>query len=134
MNNGLVERLYPVADLVIPIPETADVNVNNLVKLSEFEKQVKTAQASIAGATPISSWKADGAVARANTQEGELIKLLTTCVDPESWSGKGGRATIAYHSGCMTLAVHATPAHQERIATVLAGLRRRRAECQCSAK
>jgi len=57
-------------------------------------------------------------------REGELIKLLTTCVDPESWSGKGGKATIAYHSGCMTLAVHATPAHQERIATVLAGLRR----------
>ena len=127
VENVLIERLYPVADLITPIPENSDLDLRNQVKPSGLEKQQKPAPAnpkltSASPAPPIDSPANN--IASTKTREDELVNLLTTCVDPESWSAKGGRSTIAYHAGCMTLAVHALPAHHEKIASVLAGLRR----------
>ena len=125
--NVLIERLYPVADLVTPIADNSDLDLHNQVKPSGLEKLTKPSQASPvampATQVPSSDTSAKD-VARAKTREEELVNLLITCVDPESWAAKGGRSTIAYHAGCMTLAVHALPAHHERIASILAGLRR----------
>lgn len=126
---ALVERLYPVADLIVPVVETTKVDIRNFVKLSECGNLAKGASGNANSNAsdnqpPASIGKAVEASAPAKTSEDELIAMLTTCVEPTSWAGKGGKATIAYHSGCMTLAVHAIPAHQERIAAVLAELRR----------
>jgi type II secretory pathway component GspD/PulD (secretin) len=127
LENVLVERLYPVADLITPIAENAEVELRNLAKLSGLENLQKPAQANSGSTTASPLPQKDvpaNNVAPAKTREDELVNLLTTCVDPESWSAKGGRSTIAYHAGCMTLAVHALPAHHEKIASILAGLRR----------
>lgn len=125
----LVECLYPVADLVIPVAETAKADIRNFIQLSERDKLARAASGNANANASLNqpttnSGKAVEAPAPARTSEDELIAMLTTCVDPTSWAGKGGKATIAYHSGCMTLAVHALPAHHTRIAAVLAELRR----------
>lgn len=125
----LVERLYPVADLVVAPVETAHLSVQNFVKLSGFDKLTQNAPGN-ANAQPADNQSQSEVAKRlepaipATTREGELVNMLTACVDPTSWAGKGGKSTIAYHSGCMTLAIHALPAHHARIAAVLAELRR----------
>ena len=125
-----IERLYPVADLVTPLAvETGHVNVQDFVKLSEFDKVALPAfeNANAPAADNQLSDARDKASAPrqpARTREDELINMLVSCVDPTSWAGKGGKASIAYHAGCMTLAVHTLPDHHERIAAVLAELRR----------
>jgi type II secretory pathway component GspD/PulD (secretin) len=125
----LVERLYAVADLVVPPVEPVQIDVQNFVKLSEFDKlseRIPTnalSKATENNSRPAGEKSRDSEVP-ARTREGELINMITTCVDPTSWADKGGKATIAYHAGCMTLAVHALPAHHERIAAVLSELRR----------
>jgi type II secretory pathway component GspD/PulD (secretin) len=123
---ALIERLYPVADLVTPLVEPAHVDVQNFVKLADFDK--RTPEIAMAPASNDQPKNANESAATAappaRTREDELINVLVTCVDPQSWAVKGGKSTIAYHAGCMTLAVHAVPAHHERIAAVLAELRR----------
>jgi len=117
----LVERLYPVGDLVVPVVETAKVDVRNFVRLSERDK---VANSNATDIQPLATMeKRLKPSVPVKTSEDELIAMLTTCVDPTSWAGKGGKATIAYHSGCMTLAVHAFPATRLELPRVLSELR-----------
>ncbi len=57
------------------------------------------------------------------TQEKHLIQLITSTVEPKSWSAKGGRGTIDYHPLTMGLVVLQTPDVQEQVADLLNSLR-----------
>jgi type II secretory pathway component GspD/PulD (secretin) len=82
----MVTKVYPVADLVIPVG-------------GDKKAPVKTT-------------------------EHRLIKLISTTVAPESWAAKGGEGTIDYFPLTMALAVNQPWDIQEKIAEVLASLRK----------
>ena len=55
--------------------------------------------------------------------EDNLIRLITNVVEPGSWSQLGGRGTIDYYPLGYSLIVTQSPAVQEQIEALLAGLR-----------
>jgi general secretion pathway protein D len=88
-----------VADLVVPLP---DVDAN------------------VAG----NSAKADRAGKQSPTTEEELIKLIVTTIQADSWKDLGGRGDIQYFPAGMALVIEQTPAVHQGIADLLAALRR----------
>src|SRR5262249_16667517 len=56
--------------------------------------------------------------------EQKLIKLLTSTVQPRTWSEVGGPATIDYFPLTMSLVVNQTPGVHEQIQELLTALRR----------
>jgi hypothetical protein len=60
----------------------------------------------------------------------ELIGTIVNTVEPNSWAGNGGEATIDYYYRSRAIVVRQTPDVQEQIAEVLAGLRQARAESE----
>jgi hypothetical protein len=117
----LVQKVYPVADLVVPIENCGGATLPDLMKKME--------QASQAGATAVCQSSPQPCVRSENqppkqTAEGELMKLLRAAVAPESWSERGGPGMMEYHSIGMALVVRQTPAVQEQVADLLEKLRR----------
>ena len=53
-----------------------------------------------------------------------LIRLITTTIEPQSWSDLGGKGTIQYFPLGMALVVNQTPDIQEQIIDLLTALRR----------
>jgi hypothetical protein len=94
----LVTVIYPVADLVVPIPYNLESpkTTTGPNRLSDHE----------------------------STQEKALIKLIHAVVAPESWRNAGGRGPIRYVEQGMALAVQQTKQAHEEIAAVLHVLRR----------
>jgi type II secretory pathway component GspD/PulD (secretin) len=91
----LVERVYPIADLIVPISE-----------------DVSTGDSPAKQAEP------------AKTLESKLMNLLCSSVAPESWKDNGGLATMQYFPLGMSLVIRQTADVHERIAALLAELRR----------
>jgi type II secretory pathway component GspD/PulD (secretin) len=58
------------------------------------------------------------------TMEDMLIKLITSAVQPRSWSDMGGPGTIDYFPLTMALVINQTPDIQEQVSDLLAALRR----------
>ncbi len=58
------------------------------------------------------------------TLEERLIKLITSAVEPRSWSDLGGAGTIDYHPLTKSLVINQTPDVQEQILDMLNSLRR----------
>src|SRR5262245_62953084 len=82
----LVQKVYHVADLVIPIP---DFEMGDRPKSS--------------CATPCPAAK------EAKTCEADLIKLVQTTVAPQTWATMGGSGTIEYYPVGMALVANETP-------------------------
>jgi general secretion pathway protein D len=97
---GLVQRVYAVADLIVPLESAAPA--------------VK-AGAGLAPRPPCQS---------PVTLEDNLIRLITRSVEPVSWSDSGGAGTIDYYPLGMALVVRQTPAAHEQVADLLDALRR----------
>lgn len=95
---GLITRVYAVSDLVTPIPHlTPGSERDNLQRMRD----------------PLAA------------EFDELIDLITTTVDPESWSDVGGQGFVATHEGTLSLVIRQTrPAH-EQISDLLRQVRRR---------
>jgi hypothetical protein len=91
---GMICKVYPVADLVIPIAGT-------------FAARTE-----------------DGKPAANRTHEDRLIQLVCSVLAPRSWRCGGGRASIGYFPLGMALVVRHTPEMQEQVADLLAALRR----------
>lgn len=58
------------------------------------------------------------------TTEDALIRIITSTIEPQSWSTVGGSGTIEYHPLTMSLVVNQTPNIQEQVADLLNNLRR----------
>jgi type II secretory pathway component GspD/PulD (secretin) len=100
----LVQRVYEVADLVIPLDG---------IRAAEPKASAAPRQATGDRRTPI------------KTIEDQLMKLIVTEIQPESWSGKGGPGTMDYHPLTMSLVVNQTADVHEEIAALLKALRRK---------
>lgn len=58
------------------------------------------------------------------TTEEALIRLITSTIEPQSWSTVGGSGTIEYYPLTMSLVINQTPNIQEQVADLLNNLRR----------
>ena len=104
---NLVAKVYGVFDLIVPrddfpMSESATSSATNGTTVTKQTRQ--------------------------NTTEGQLIKLITSTVAPQSWTNAGGPAKIEYVPLGNTLLVHQTPEAHAKIADLLAFLRRERGQ------
>jgi type II secretory pathway component GspD/PulD (secretin) len=143
----LVARTYPVADLVIPVDNATLPTSASLTKTLEQISARQQAPALRTGSTPFQGGhaltngtnvsSADGgssSAAPAGTPDGAkppdqpmqnlLIKMITSTIQPASWSDMGGPGTIEYWPLGLALVVNQTPDIQEQVADLLAALRR----------
>jgi hypothetical protein len=104
----LVQRVYAVADLIVPFDNPQPVQAKPKVE------QSMPACTSACCATRS---------APSRTLEDRLIKLVVQTVAPQTWQQNGGAAKIEYYPLGMSLVVRQTAAVQEQIADLLAALR-----------
>jgi hypothetical protein len=93
---------YPVADLVVPIPELAPFLCRKYSDLA-------------------------GKSTPGMTAEDVLLRVITSTIEPNSWSEVGGKGTIQYFPLGMALVINQTQDIQEQIAYLLTALRRAQA-------
>jgi general secretion pathway protein D len=105
-HKALVQRVYPVADLVIPFQNTISPIVLNAGKDTAANPAPPPAQSP------------------QPTYEEHLIRLITAGIVPRSWSEMGGRGTIDYFPLTMTLVISQTPAVHQQVVALLEELRR----------
>src|SRR5262249_53933029 len=140
----LVQKVYSVADLVIPIDNYAIPNPSQLMKAFEQNTGNKTLpngittgqtpQMSLSGGTAVSPGQqlstqpsTPGSTSAAsptgastyqtlakNTLEDVLMKLIANTVAPQSWNDVGGPGTIDYFPIGMALVINQTPDVQEQ--------------------
>lgn len=94
----LVQRTYPVADLIIP--------------LDNYGPSSPSAFSTTPARAPA-----------APTTQDQLMRLIFNSVAPESWAEVGGRATMDYFPLGMALVINQTVAVHEQIAALLDSLR-----------
>jgi type II secretory pathway component GspD/PulD (secretin) len=145
-----VQKVYSVADLVIPIDNYAIPNSANLLKVLDENSKNRGFRLQGAGsATNMDAGQPTGnsslsttpggsghqmlpgtmaastnVTLAKNTIEDVLIKLVTNTVSPQTWSDVGGSGTIEYFPIGMALVINQTPDIQEQVAELLAALRR----------
>ena len=138
---GKLQRItYQVADLVIPVPNSAGVipPIATTGVLGNppapYQPTPVPGPYAVTGGTPTGS-PTGGPFATdlsgttitktaPQTREEQLIKLITNAVEPRSWSDLGGSGTIDYHPLTMGLVINQTPDIQEQIQDLLNSLRR----------
>jgi general secretion pathway protein D len=143
----LITKVYPVADLVIPIGQNshvglpADVNeccqeakpipapVKQATIATDTAKECTSCcpACASAGCCPKSTTTATAAAtsqAKQVTHENHLIQLIEQTIQPKTWDAKGGAGIIDYYPITMSLAISQTAAAHEEIAELLASLRR----------
>lgn len=110
----LEARVYPVADLVIPIggDTAAPVAPSTAWAASRDGQPVMTAGVRVTQSAPT------------HTLENRLIGTIIRTIAPNTWSERGGPGTIDYHPLTMSLVVNQTPEVQEQITDLIAALRR----------
>jgi Bacterial type II and III secretion system protein len=124
-SHRLVQVVYPVADLVIPIdgkPITMKVAGPPDARPVAFAPGASHDEP--AGAATNSPCVGVEGPRPGQTTEDQLIKLITNTVAANSWQATGGRGTITYQPQGMGLVVCQTPEVQEQVADLLAALHR----------
>ncbi|HYV36430.1 MAG TPA: hypothetical protein VE988_12035 [Gemmataceae bacterium] len=121
----LVTRIYPVADLIIPIDNYKSLQIES----AEARWQHAIGQQSTCSgcSSPMPSTCPCPQAPRPSGQqtlEEQLIRLITRAIEPQSWSDVGGPASIQYYPIGNALVVNQTDANQEQIAELLASLRK----------
>jgi len=102
----VVQVVYPVADLVVPVSQAVCARGEESKKTLPITLETPTAQKP------------------ASINEARLMELIRTTIAPRSWAARGGRGTMEYYTLGMSLVVTQSPAVQEQIADLLAALRR----------
>src|SRR5207247_1972437 len=110
VNGKLKQVVYPVADLVVPIPSLKNLNIEPLPGRASQENTALVPWQAASKTKPVNG---------AKTHEDLLIELVTNSVAPETWDGKGGKATIQYFPLGMSLVVNQTADIQEEVAALL---------------
>jgi general secretion pathway protein D len=118
--------VYPVADLVVPIPTRANLNVDPLPSRSvPTTTRVATSAARMdVGLMPGIVQVDFRQVAANSTLEEQLMNLVVSTVAPKSWNQAGGQGTMQYFPLGHSLVVNQTPAVHEEIEDILKALRR----------
>jgi hypothetical protein len=106
-NSNFTTKVYAVADFLVPVP--------GFVRMSLDSNDGQTDQRS-ANAITI------GPDAQANLAN--LMKLIRTEIDPETWEGAGGRGTIGTNLTVLSIIVSQIPAVHDEIAAMLKEMRR----------
>jgi type II secretory pathway component GspD/PulD (secretin) len=144
----LVRRVYQVWDLVIPSPNSAGApqagQPQSQAQPPGYAPTPLVPYGMSAGGSPVGSptggpsgFALDGAPggapnlsngtwvrSRMQTREDALIKLITSTVEPLSWSDQGSSGTIDYFPMTGTLVINQTLDIQEQVADLLQALRR----------
>jgi type II secretory pathway component GspD/PulD (secretin)/tetratricopeptide (TPR) repeat protein len=144
----LVTVTYPVGDLVIPIDNYGDLRKSNVPNLApntvpnSVSPTPATGPYSLSGGTSVGQGTGDsmsqGAAppsmnngnvsikksSASNTTEEQLIRLITSTIQPRSWSDVGGPGTVDFFPLTFALVINQTPDIQEQVADLLAALRR----------
>jgi Flp pilus assembly secretin CpaC len=121
----LVNKVYQVADLIVPIPGMRVGPAGD-----ECQAAQCPAKPCCAAANPGCCAEKPAAPAcpaahtPAATCEKQLIKMIEASIAPNSWAVGGGRGTIEYMPIGMSLVVSQTPQVQEQVAELLDRLRR----------
>jgi Bacterial type II and III secretion system protein len=102
-----IQRVYPVADLVIPIPDFVGCDLA-VTKPDACSTPCHTA----------------GAPKPEQTCEAELIKLIQKTIAPQSWADAGGLGTIDFYPIGLSLVVCQSPGVHEQIAHLLDHMRK----------
>ena len=102
-----IQKVYAVADLIIPIPGTP---------CCDDEHPGCCMECLAHGSSPQTCPSA--------TRENHLMKLITGTVSPRCWCEAGGNCTIDYFAIGMSLVVSAPPEVQEQVCELLEALRR----------
>lgn len=111
-----IQRVYPVADLVIPLGDGRSIYDPN-------PKQV-TRKPALAGEPAVWTVSTTPQERPKQTLEEQLIHLIKNTVSPQSWSDRGGSATVEYFPLTMALLINQTRDMHEQIDAILAALRR----------
>jgi type II secretory pathway component GspD/PulD (secretin) len=146
-------HFYPVGDLVIPIQSFGAADFPSQLAQPNTQPSYTPSpilpRGGISGGTPTGTpngaspgttsagspgqFASDGASGQStewnkksakDTQEKQLIDLITSSIDPNSWQARGGGGTIDYTPITMTLTVNQTQDIQEQIQDLLESLRR----------
>ncbi|MHC4877635.1 MAG: M56 family metallopeptidase [Planctomycetota bacterium] len=112
----LVVAAYPVADLVVPIPDRVVVHSESVE--TEGEWQLATKQRRV---VPASAVETSG---KAALEFDELISLIHSTVEPSAWKPTGGRGTIVANETTLSLVVRQTQKAHAQISDLLDQLRR----------
>jgi type II secretory pathway component GspD/PulD (secretin) len=143
----MVTKVYPVADLVIPIPNFDGSNNSVMQAIEESRNPSGSSPSgsatpyvppnSLAGGSNVSSLSTGGGsfattrngaqivkTTAKNTMEDTLISLITNTVAPRSWDRQGGQGTVDYFPMTLALAINQTPDIQDQVQDLLAALRR----------
>jgi general secretion pathway protein D len=104
----MVQVVYPVADLVIPMAQAP----------SKSSEQAPVAQPSAAPAASCTT------APPVQTREKPLMELIRYTIAPTSWSEAGGQGAITYFPLGLGLHVYNTPEVQEQVADLLESLRK----------
>ncbi len=149
---GKLKRVtYPVADLVVPVDNHTLPNCNNMNYLMSKSSDVNTPMPgtappytgpySLPGGNTVGTPSSGAALATAGpgaanggtsatirgpgqTIEDLLIKLITSTIEPQSWSDVGGPGTIQYFPLGLALVINQTQDLQEQVFDLLQALRR----------
>jgi len=141
------QRIYPVADLVIPpsdgtLPNTSNFNYAleraNTQGIANQGPSPFLNTTSLAGGTPVGapggslstgSYHGGSSSQAATLRPGQtieelLINLIQSTIAPDSWIDVGGKGTIKYFPIGLALVVNQTQDIQEQVADLLGALRR----------
>jgi hypothetical protein len=137
----LVERVYPIADLLIPIDATHAV-----LKLASAARPgcpevctpdttraqpAKAVTSSFAVGTAINMVPVHPAHVAALTRlhgkpvhAGHVMQVIQNTVAPATWECRGGSGVIGFHHGALALVVHQSPEVQDQVRSLLEHMRR----------
>ncbi|MCS7166020.1 MAG: hypothetical protein RMI91_08605 [Gemmatales bacterium] len=134
----LVQKVYPVADLILPVQDFGNLGGNQASILSVLAQNMNqpqqpplTAPWTIPGGTPVGQ----ASLANNSSQpqvrveppktslEQTLIRLIHETIEPKSWDVNGGPGHIDYYPLGMQLVVSADPEIQEQVDQLLRRLR-----------
>jgi hypothetical protein len=109
-NQKVIAKVYPVADLVVPIPGTETDPVEGSPILSKLPDQSKLFKAK---KKPLS----DSAQS--------LIDLICKSIDPHSWTGDDAVGSIAFNEANLALVIQHEESVHEKVSELLSSLRRK---------
>ncbi|MDW8223072.1 MAG: hypothetical protein RMJ82_09005 [Gemmatales bacterium] len=136
----LVQKVYPVADLILPVQDFGTVGSSQASILSVLAQNMNQQQQpplsapwTIPGGTPVGQPTTSASSSPGQPQvrveppktslEQTLIRLIHETIEPRSWDVAGGPGHIDYYPLGMQLVVSADPEIQEQVEQLLRRLR-----------